>query len=101
MVLSTGTWWVDTGATDHVCNSLQGFQETRRLAEGEITVYMGNATKVAAIAVGDIYLSYDGNKTLVLRNSLYVPTFRKNLISVSKLYMDILFLLMTSCYKRK
>ena len=57
---------------------------------------MGNATKVAAIAVGDIYLSYDGNKTLVLRNSLYVPTFRKNLISVSKLYMDILFLFITT-----
>ena len=101
MVLSTGTWWVDTGATDHVCNSLQGFQETRRLVEGEITVYMGNAMKVAAIVVGDIYLSVDGNKTLVLRNCLYIPTFRKNLISVSKLYMDILFLLMTSCYKKK
>ena len=27
-VLSTGTWGVDTGATDHVYNSLQGFQET-------------------------------------------------------------------------
>ena len=47
---------------------------------------MGNATKVAAIAVGDIYLSFDGNKTLVLRNCLYVPKFRKNLIS--KLFMD-------------
>ncbi|CAA0821515.1 Unknown protein, partial [Striga hermonthica] len=51
-VVSTSTWCVDTGATDHVCNSLQGFQETRRLRDGEITVYMGNATKVAAVAVG-------------------------------------------------
>ena len=25
---TTGTWCVDTGATNHVCNSLQGFQET-------------------------------------------------------------------------
>ena len=58
------------------------------MAEGEITVYMGNATKVAAIAVGDVYLSFDRNKTLVLRNCLYVPTFRKNLVSVSKLILD-------------
>ena len=25
MVCTTGTWCVDTGATNHVCNSLQGF----------------------------------------------------------------------------
>ncbi|GER47805.1 gag-pol polyprotein [Striga asiatica] len=86
-VVSTRTWCVDTGATDHVCNSLQGFQETKRLREGEITVYMGNATKVAAVAVGDVTLSFDSS-SLVLRNCLYVPSFRKNLVSVSKLVMD-------------
>ena len=31
MACTTGTRCVDTGATNHVCNSLQGFQETRRL----------------------------------------------------------------------
>lgn len=87
-VLSTSTWCVDTGATDHVCITLQGFQETRRLSDGEITIFMGNATKVAAVAVGDVYLSFGRNKTLVLRNCLYVPSFRKNLISVSKLFKD-------------
>ncbi|CAA0830115.1 Unknown protein, partial [Striga hermonthica] len=30
-VLSTNTWCVDTGATDHVCNSLQGFQNQATL----------------------------------------------------------------------
>ncbi|KAG6492736.1 hypothetical protein ZIOFF_047701 [Zingiber officinale] len=87
-VLSTGTWYVDTGATDHVCNSLQGFQETRRLYEGEITAYMGNTTRVAVVIMGDVYLSFDKKKTLILKNYLYVPCFRKNLISVSKLFMD-------------
>ncbi|MCQ7012928.1 hypothetical protein, partial [Clostridioides difficile] len=43
-VLPTDSWCVDTGATDHVCNSLQGFQETRALREGEIEVYLGDAT---------------------------------------------------------
>ncbi|CAA0826938.1 Unknown protein, partial [Striga hermonthica] len=33
-VLSTNTWCVDTGATDHVCNSLQEFQETKATQPG-------------------------------------------------------------------
>ena len=31
--VSTGTWCVDTGATNHVCKSLQGFQVTRQLRD--------------------------------------------------------------------
>ena len=88
VVLSTSTWCVDTGATDHVCNSLQGFQETRRLSDGEIMVFMGNAAKVAAVAVRDVVLSFDNNRKLILRNCLYVLSFRKNLVSVSMLAKD-------------
>ena len=55
-VLSAGTWCVDTGATNYVCNSLQGFQETKQLSDGEIYLHMGNSTKVLATAVGDYYL---------------------------------------------
>ena len=29
------SWSVDLGCTNHICNSLQGFQETRKLKEGE------------------------------------------------------------------
>ena len=29
VVCITSTWWVYTGTTSHVCNSLQGFQETQ------------------------------------------------------------------------
>ncbi|GFP84296.1 retrovirus-related pol polyprotein from transposon tnt 1-94 [Phtheirospermum japonicum] len=79
---------VDTGATDHVCMSFQGFLVKRQLSDDEITVYMGNATKVAAIAVGDVILSFSSDRTFVLRDCLYVPGFRRNLISVSKLFMD-------------
>ena len=57
-VLSTGTWCVDTGATNHVYNTLQGFQETRRLSDGEICLFMGDATKVSVVALGDVTLSF-------------------------------------------
>ncbi|GFQ00030.1 retrovirus-related pol polyprotein from transposon tnt 1-94 [Phtheirospermum japonicum] len=85
---SAHSWLVDTGATDHVCMSLQGFLVKRHLSEDEITVYMGNATKVAAVAVGDVILPFSSDRTLVLRDCPYVPGFRQNLISVSKLFMD-------------
>ena len=84
---STSSWVVDTGATDHVCCNLQWFLQTRQLSEDEISISLGDATKVAAVAVGDVHLSFS-DSVLVLKNVLYVPSFRKNLISVSKLYND-------------
>ena len=58
------------------------------LRDGEIYVFMGDATKVAVVAVGVIHLSFGSDRILVLNNCLYVPSFRRNLISVSKLAMD-------------
>ena len=83
MVRSTGTWCVDTGATDHVCNSLQGFQKTRQLSDGKIYLHMGSVMKVAAVAVRDLHLSFGRDRILILRNCLFVPSIRRNLVSVS------------------
>ena len=74
---------MDTGATSHVCNSLQWFQEIRRLAEGEIYLWLGDMSKVAAVVVGVVSLYFPGGKILVLEGCLYVPNARRNLISVS------------------
>ena len=78
MTCTTGTWCVNTGATNHVCNSLQGFQKTRRL--GEIYLLMGDTSRVAAIVVGVVTLHFEGGKFLVLNNCLYVPDVRRNLV---------------------
>ena len=88
LVCTTSTWCVDTGATNHVYNSLQGFQETRRLADGEICLWLGDTTKVAARAVGEVSLRFGGHKLLVLKDCLFVPQIRRNLISVSCLALD-------------
>ena len=45
---------------------------------------MGDASSVPAVAVGDVYL-YILDSVLVLKDVLYVPNFRQNLISVSKI----------------
>ena len=67
MAYTTGTWCVDTGATNHVCNSLQEFQKTRRLANGEIYLWLGDTSRVAAKAVGEVSLHFGGHKVLVLK----------------------------------
>ena len=51
---ATGTlesWCVDSGATNHICNSLQQFRETRRLSDGEIIVNLGSEAKADAVSV--------------------------------------------------
>ena len=79
---------MDTGTTNHVCNSLQRFQKIRRLAEGEIYLWLGDTSKVAAVVVGVVSLLFPRGKTLVLDDCLYVPNVRRNLISISYLLCD-------------
>ena len=49
---------------------------------------MGNATKVATVAVGDYYLNFSRDRYLLLKDCLYVPSIRRNLISFSSLVKD-------------
>jgi hypothetical protein len=48
MVGSLSTWMVDSGATNHICNSLLGFKKIRRLKKREHGLCMGNGTRVWA-----------------------------------------------------
>ena len=46
---------------------------------------MGDTSCVAAVAVGVVILHFGGGKKLVLSDCLYVPSVRRNLVSVSYL----------------
>ena len=35
------TWVLDSGATNHICNSLYQFQETRKISEGSVKLQLG------------------------------------------------------------
>jgi len=82
---TSDSWCIDSAATHHICNSLQGFQVSRQLDDGEISLSLGSAAKASAVAVGVVRLMFENNKILVLNNALYVPTIRRNLISVPSL----------------
>ena len=79
----TDSWIVDFGATNHICYSLWGFQERRRLNKNEINLRLGNRALVFASAVGDISVHLDASRHLDLIDIYYVPQFKRNLISVS------------------
>ena len=81
--LPTNTWWIDSGATVHVANSLQRFHMKRTLPKGERSIRVANGLKVGVDAIGDLALELDGGFILYLRNILFVPSMRRNLISVS------------------
>lgn len=59
LVGSSSTSIVDSGATNHVCNSLQGFKRQRERTNGEHRLRVGNGAHVWAKAVGDLFLYFD------------------------------------------
>ena len=79
------TWWIDSGTTIHVANIMQGFLSLRKTMGSEHGIYSGNGMRSHVEAVGTFRLVLETNFVLDLENTLYVPSFSKNLISVSKL----------------
>ena len=54
--MSSDTWWLDSGATIHACNSMQAVISRRSLTSLEQYVYMGDGTKVQVDFLGVVRL---------------------------------------------
>lgn len=50
------TWWIDSGTTVHVANSLNGFRSTRTMQRSERSVEVPNGVQTYVEAVGDVLL---------------------------------------------
>ncbi|KAJ9679813.1 hypothetical protein PVL29_021660 [Vitis rotundifolia] len=79
------SWWLDTGATIHVTNSLQEMTKKRRPSKHEEFVYMGDGSKVKIDFFGMIKLRLATESLLLLHDVAYIPSLRRNLVSVSTL----------------
>ena len=75
-------WIIDSRATNHVCYSLQWFKQSSPLNKGQRSLKFGNGEYVSVMAVGLVELCFN-NKTLCLSDCLFVPDFKRNLVSVS------------------
>ena len=47
-------WVFNTISVAHICNSKQELRNKRRLAKDEVTMHVGNGSKVDVIAVGTL-----------------------------------------------
>ena len=81
-------WIVDSGATNHVCSSLQMLSSSRELADRDVTMRFGSGEVISAkvVEVARLHLR---NKFLVLNHVFFIPGFRRNLIYVSMLHEQL------------
>ncbi|KAF7835748.1 Retrovirus-related Pol polyprotein from transposon TNT 1-94 [Senna tora] len=83
--VSSNTWWIDSGATIHISNTLQGFLNQRKPTSSEQYIYSGNKMGSLVEAIGTCKLILNSGFVLILDRTFYVPSFSRNLISISKL----------------
>ncbi|GJU60648.1 zinc finger, CCHC-type containing protein, partial [Tanacetum coccineum] len=77
-------WWVDSGATVHVCKDRCWFKTYESLNDGSI-LHMGNESTALVHGRGCVDLKFSSGKIVSLFNVLHVPNIRKNLVSSSVL----------------
>ena len=83
--VNINTWWIDSGSTIHISNSLQGLQNLRKPMGSEKIILSGNKMGSHVEAIGTCYLTLNSGFVLELEKTFYVPSFSRNLISVSRL----------------
>ena len=84
-VVSTDTWWLDSGATIHVSMSMQGCFHCRKPRSEEKYVFTSNDISARVEGVGMFRLLLNTGHFVDLIDTFVVPTFRRNLVSVSTL----------------
>ena len=79
----SSTWVFDTGSVANICNSKQELRNKRRLAKDEVTMRVGNGSKVDVIAVGTLPPHLPSGLVLNLNNCYLVHALSMNIISRS------------------
>ncbi|KAL5809191.1 hypothetical protein ACOSQ3_029882 [Xanthoceras sorbifolium] len=83
--ISINTWWIDSGSTIHISNSLQGLQNLRKPVGSKQSILSGNKMGSYVEAIGTFCLTLSSGFVLELDKTFYVPSFSRKLISVSRL----------------
>ncbi|KAJ9545520.1 hypothetical protein OSB04_025227 [Centaurea solstitialis] len=77
------SWYLDTGATAHVCNDKSKFVNYQEIHGKQVSTANGGRADIAGS--GTILLHFTSGRSLTLNSVLHVPTITKNLLSYSKL----------------
>nr|GEV39650.1 hypothetical protein [Tanacetum cinerariifolium] len=73
-------WWIDSGATTHVCKDRCWFKTFKPVKDGSV-LYMGDEHFAPVHGKGSVALEFSSGKTVTLFNVFYVPKLHKNLVS--------------------
>nr|GFB85156.1 zinc finger, CCHC-type [Tanacetum cinerariifolium] len=65
-------WWIDFGATTHVCNDRCWFKTYEPVEDGSV-LYMGDDHFAPIYGKGSVVLEFSLRKSITLFNVLYVP----------------------------
>ncbi|CAM8913974.1 unnamed protein product [Rhodiola kirilowii] len=74
------SWWVDSGATAHVCRDKEMFKSFANTSEGRV-LHMGDESTAPILGIGQVEIEFSSEKNIVLVNVLYVSNIRKNIVS--------------------
>ena len=77
------TWWIDSGAITHTSVSMQGCLSCRKPNDSERYIYVGDGKKVKVEAIETFRLFLKSGTYLDLNETYVVPSFRRNLVSIS------------------
>src|SRR3954463_3240498 len=84
-LVPSDTWWIDSGATTHISVTMQDCLRSRMPIDGERYIYVGNGNRAAVEAIGVFRIPLCTGMYLDLEETFVVPSFRRNLISISSL----------------
>nr|GFA60052.1 hypothetical protein [Tanacetum cinerariifolium] len=77
------SWVYDTGCGIHVCNTLQGFKEERKLSYGEQYLQVCNGAQAAIEAIRVFDLALPSGLVIKLSNCYYTPSIVRGVVSLS------------------
>ena len=75
-------WWIDSGATTHVCKDREWFTTYEQVQDGSV-LHMGNESTAPILGRGKVVLEFSCGKTRDLKDVLHVPEIGKNIVSGS------------------
>ena len=73
--VNINTWWIDSGSTIHIANSLQGMQNLRKSLVSEQNILSGNKLGSPVEAIGTCILTLSSDFILKLERTFYIPIF--------------------------
>nr|KAJ0199183.1 hypothetical protein LSAT_V11C600308020 [Lactuca sativa] len=76
-------WFVDTGATVHVCGHQESFRTYHPMPHGTVVV-CADGHRAEVLGRGDVRLKFTRGEWVALRDVLHVPTISKGLVFADK-----------------